>query len=297
MQTPTVAVVMPVRNGFPYLPQAVDSILGQTFGDFEFLIVDDGSTDETTDYLRSFQDKRVRIIRNEQSCGVARSLNLAIAQTSAELIARQDADDISEPSRFARQLEYLAAHPECVAMGTQGIKINEAGEQIAPHFFPVSSEDVLEVLRWKTCPLIHGSVLMRRQVMQSIGGYRARVRTEDYDLWLRLSLLGKVVNHPETLYRYRVHATQLTTMYYSEFGPDSFLSRAMYFERLCTGEEDSLNDLSESQIEAVKNRRLWKPRGNWSRRVKVLRQYAKIMEKDSPRRAQILGVLAFTGGW
>lgn len=297
MTAPLVTVVMPVKNGFPYLPQAVESILAQSCGDFEFLIVDDGSTDETIEYLHSLRDKRVRVIRHEQSQGVASSLNEAISVASADLIARQDADDISEPERFAQQLEYLTVHPECVALGTQGIKIDETGKYIAPHYFPVTATEVLEVLRWKTCPLIHGSVMMRRQIMQSVGGYRTRLRVEDYDLWLRLSLTGEVVNHARTLYQYRVHATQITTVHFAEFTLESFLCRVMYFERLCTGEEDSLNWLSEAQLEAVKQRKLWKPRGNWARRVKVLRQYAEIMARDSPRRAQMMSLLAITGGW
>ena len=291
-------VVLPVRNGMPFLTEAVESILKQSFADFQFLIVDDASTDGTPDYLRSLDDPRLCIITHKTSQGVARSLNHALRMASSPLIARQDADDISEPERFARQIAWLAAHPECVVLGTQVEKIDVAGNQLSHFSRPEAEAEIFAMLAAHNNPFTHGSVIMRREVVLAAGGYRAEIRcAEDYDLWLRLAQPGALANHPELLYRYRVHEGQICAKLFSDVAADCWFSRVLQAERQCCGEEDSLSVLDELQIAAIKQRKIWRPRGNWLRRVRVLWHYARLLESDSPRRAWLVRLQLPLGGW
>ncbi|MFN0120054.1 MAG: glycosyltransferase family 2 protein [Blastocatellia bacterium] len=295
---PEVSVVMPVRNGMPYLPEAVESILGQSFRDFEFLIVDDASTDETPDYLRSLSDHRISIITHKVSQGVARSLNHGMMLAAAPLIARQDADDVSEPDRFLKQTEWMRRRPECQVFGSQVKKINQAGELVEVFPRPMSDAEFERMFALYATPFTHGSVMMRRAAVMSAGGYREQIRcAEDYDLWLRLAGPGALNNHPDVLYRYRVHDEQICVKNQNEASADCWVSRVMYAERACTGEDDSLSQLDEQQLRAIKARGIWRPRGAWARRVRVLRNYAKLLDVDSPRRAMIVRALMLTGGW
>jgi glycosyltransferase involved in cell wall biosynthesis len=289
---------MPVKNGMPFLPEAVDSVLRQTFGEFQFLIIDDGSTDETPRYIESLGDPRVRVVRHETSQGVARSLNEGLALCTTPFIARQDADDISEPERLERQMRFMTEHPECIVLGTQGHKVDEAGNDLEPYAHRPSDENELRSLLLLSPPFIHGSVLMRREPVLRAGGYRDKIRfAEDYDLWLRLEAPHALANLPEVLYRYRVHGSQICTAFQSDATLDCLLCRVLHTERLCTRDEDSLTELQSSDIEAIKLRSMWRPRGSWRRRVRVLWHYGKLLESDSPRRAMAAKFLAWTGGW
>ncbi len=282
----------------PFLPEAVESIRQQSFTDFQFLIVDDASTDDTPDYLRSLADSRVCVITHKTSQGVARSLNHALRMASSPLIARQDADDISEPERLARQLAWLADHPECVVLGTQVDKVDVAGNPLGHFPRPESAAEIFMMLAAHTNPFTHGSVMLRRDAVMAVGGYRAEIRcAEDYDLWLRLAAPGALANHPERLYRYRIHEDQICAKQYSEAAADCWFSWVLHAERQCTGEEDSLSVLNEDQIVAIKQRKIWKPRGHWSRRVRVLWHYARLLESDSPRRAWLVKLQLPLGGW
>jgi len=295
--SPPVTVVLPVKNGLPFLPEAVESILSQTFRDFEFVIIDDGSTDGTTAYLRALRDPRLRLLRNESGRGVAASLNQGIAASASPFIARQDADDISEPERLAKQVEYMAAHPECIVLGTQCCLIDQASNFVELFPRPSTEADLREMLR-RQCPLIHGSVLMRRAQVVEAGGYREKIRyAEDYDLWLRLAAPRAIANHPEALYRYRRHEGQICTANYNDSSFDSFLCRVLHLERECTGEEDSLSVLDAEQMSAIKLRKIWRPRGDWPRRVRVLWRYAQLLQSDSPLRSAAARLFALTGGW
>src|ERR1043165_9066720 len=123
--SPHVTVLMAVYNGEPFLAKAIDSILAQTYEDFELLVVDDGSTDATPDIVRSYGDRRVRTVRNPRNIGLARSLNVGLAEARGALVARHDADDLSYPDRFRRQVEFLAAHPDVAVLGTRFDSIDQ----------------------------------------------------------------------------------------------------------------------------------------------------------------------------
>jgi hypothetical protein len=289
---------MPVKDGMPFVREAVESILRQTFRDFHFLIFDDGSTDATPEYLQSLCDPRVRVVRHETSRGVAPSLNEGLALSTSPFVARQDADDLSRPERFERQMRYMDEHPECIVLGTQGDKVDEHGNHLGPYAHRPTNESELHSLLHLSCAFIHGSVLMRREPVMRAGGYRERFRcTEDYDLWLRLMAPGTLANLPETLYAYRVHASQICSAFLDDSMFESLMARVLHTERLCTGEGDSLAEIQPKDMEAIRLRQPWRPRGGWRRRVRVLWHYAKLLESDSPRRAVAAKILSLTGGW
>lgn len=212
---PEVSVVMAVYNGMPYLPQAIDSILGQTLTDFEFIIINDCSTDQTPQVLASYQDARLRVVNLEKNGGQTAALNLGLRLASAPYIARQDADDVSKPERLAQQIEFLNANPAYLLIGTAGDLIDDVGNITGQVIHPTSYEAVLATFQNDNC-LFHGSVMFRREVLETIGYYREGFRnSQDFDYWLRIAEVGKMLNLPEPLYQYRLHEGQMTfTSYY-----------------------------------------------------------------------------------
>lgn len=200
---PLLSVVMPVRNCGIYIRTAIDSILGQTFRNFEFIIIDDGSTDRTTEIVQSYQDERI-IFYREAGRGVANSLNKGISSAKGEFIARQDADDISEPTRFELQLNTLCASESLGLIGTWANLIDEYGAIIRAISPPCSNKDIQKQLLTSNL-FVHGSVMMRRAALEDVGLYREEfLLSQSYDLWLRLAEKYKVENIPRILYRYRI---------------------------------------------------------------------------------------------
>jgi len=202
---PRVSVVMSVYNGERFLPQAVDSILAQTFTDFEFIVVDDGSTDGTAEILRDYTDPRLHVVRQE-NIGLIGSLTRAIGIASAKYIARMDADDISLPKRLEWQLVWLESHPQTAVLGTQVSEIGDDELTIRRHYYPMDSTGIERALLRGATALCHGSVVFRRACFKRVGGYRQRFEhAEDYDLWLRLIERYDMGNLAEILYRKRLN--------------------------------------------------------------------------------------------
>ena len=212
MTTPRISVAMSVYNNAPYLAHAIESILAQTLTDFEFLIVDDGSSDDSGAIIDRFaaSDARIRPI-HQDNAGLIVSLNRIIAEARAPLIARMDGDDIALPERFARQIAYLDAHPDIGVLGTGCTCIDEDGKPSTYKFDNVITPDeVLEDLK-NGPPLCHPSVIMRADAVRAVGGYhRAYKHCEDYDLWLRLSEHVKMANLPDRLLLYRQSESQVS---------------------------------------------------------------------------------------
>ena len=201
---PRVSVVMSVYNGERFLRQAVDSILAQTFTDFEFVVVDDGSTDGTAEILKGYTDPRLRMIRQE-NIGLIGSLNRAVDIASGEYIARMDADDISLPRRLEQQLEWLESKPGIAVLGTQAAEIDEAGDTLRRHYYPVGSDAIAKALLRGATALCHGTVMFRRACFEKVGGYRRPFEhAEDYDLWLRMIESYDIENLPRVLYLKRL---------------------------------------------------------------------------------------------
>jgi glycosyltransferase involved in cell wall biosynthesis len=208
MTSPLISVLLPVRNGERFLPAALDSLAAQTFGDFEAILVDDGSTDGTPALLAAAaaRDPRFRVERGPGE-GVAAALARAIAPAQGRYLARLDADDLARPERFARQLAYLEAHPKLVVLGTGYEEIDEQGAVLRRQRMPTEPAEVRAILPRTNC-IAHPTVMMRREAVAQVGGYRRTFEgAEDYDLWLRLLEIGELANLAEPLLGYRRHGT------------------------------------------------------------------------------------------
>ena len=204
-----VTVLMAVRNGEPYLRAAVESILNQTYREFEFLIIDDASTDNTREIVRSYGDSRIQLLCLKKNIGQTAALNLGLKEVSTEWIARMDADDFSAPLRLARQMEVLKADSSLGCVGTFGWAFRDdpsATESVMSR--PVSHSDIMAELLW-SAPLIHTSIVARTRTMVECGGYNERYRySADLDLYDRLFKICRAANIPELLTGVRQHAAQ-----------------------------------------------------------------------------------------
>jgi glycosyltransferase involved in cell wall biosynthesis len=205
---PTISVIMPAYNAAGYIAQAIESILKQTFSDFEFIIIDDGSQDETLAVVERYSgiDRRILPI-HWVHIGIARSLNMMLEGASGTFIARMDADDIAMPERLARQLEYLKDHPECAVVGTRVLCVDPDNVPIC-ELFNVTEHDRIDCrhMEFRGSAIAHPSVLMRRGVIEDLGGYRVDTEpAEDIDLWLRIAERAHLANLPNVLMHYRLH--------------------------------------------------------------------------------------------
>ena len=234
MPEPAISVLMSVYNGEQFLASAIESILAQSLTDFEFLILDDGSSDGSWSILQDYagRDDRIRLIRRENK-GLIVSLNELIAAATAPLLARMDCDDISMPDRFARQVAFLEANPDYGVVGSQRFNIDEQGQQL-PMAGPDYALDHQQFLSniGKESLLCHSSVMMRRDLVRAVGGYHAAFRhCEDFDLWLRLSNLTKLCSMSEKLVCYRHSADQVSKRHLTEQQLGTAVALAAYHER------------------------------------------------------------------
>jgi glycosyltransferase involved in cell wall biosynthesis len=220
MNAPKVSVLMSVWNGERYLKPAVESILNQTFGDFEFLIVNDGSQDRTAEILTACakQDARIKVTHHPVRCGISESLNEAAAQARGQYLARMDGDDAARPERFEKQVLFLDQHPLVAAAGSQVRLINEKGEEIGRKEYPVAAGAIRETLfAFKKNTFCHPAMMIRKKIFEAVGGYRAAFQyAQDYDLWLRLVESHETANLPETLLDYRRHKDQIAAVHDEE---------------------------------------------------------------------------------
>jgi glycosyltransferase involved in cell wall biosynthesis len=208
---PTVSVVLPVRNGIRFLPEALESILEQTFGDFELIVMDDGSTDGTMELLDGYRkrDSRIHVYRREHR-GLVASLNEGRALASGRYVAIMHADDVAFAERLERQVRHLDANPPLALLGTGHTQIDSEGLRRGKTSYPASPEEVAQRLASKNC-IAHPTVMFRRAMLDRVGSYRAPFfPCEDYDLWLRASEVYPLANLPEPLLAYRVHESSVS---------------------------------------------------------------------------------------
>lgn len=206
--TPLISVVMPVWNAGAYLAPAIDSILGQSFGDFELIAVDDGSTDGSAAVLAAAaaRDARVRVIAQENA-GVAAALNAGIAAARGTYVARMDADDIARPDRFALQIARLKADPDLVALGGQILLIDPEGRALRQLVLPTAHDAIdAKHLGAHGMGMCHPTAMIRTAALRQVGGYdAAHPGAEDIDLWLKLAEIGRLANLEEIVLNYRQH--------------------------------------------------------------------------------------------
>lgn len=210
---PVISVIMPVYNTKEkFLREAVESILNQTFTDFEFIIINDGSDSITEDIILSYKDLRIKYLKNEQNLGIVQSLNKAVKTAKGKYIARMDADDISMPHRLEKQYEFMENHPQCGVCGTYVTAFGNGNELLSP---PSEPEILKLTLLFKKNCIAHPTVLIRRKVLEEYSFQYNEEDTyaEDYGLWLRLLGKVKLYNIRESLLNYRVHDSNISKVY------------------------------------------------------------------------------------
>lgn len=235
MPSPAVTVAMSVFNGERFLAAAIESVLGQSCGQFEFLILDDGSSDSSRAICEGYaaRDSRIRVIARENR-GLVASLNQLLDEAQAPLVARMDADDICMPDRFERQLAFLTARPDHGVIGSLTTDIDEQGQPYplttAEH--PLTHEEFLERIESSGPLLAHPTVMYRRAVVREAGSYHAAFQhCEDYDLWLRLAHRTRIANLPQRLLRYRHYSGQVSNRHALEQQIGVAVSHIAYRER------------------------------------------------------------------
>lgn len=208
MVEPRITVLMPVYNAERYLREAIDSILAQSFKPFEFLIIDDGSTDRSASIIASYDDSRIRFHRNETNLGITASLNKGIALATCELIARMDADDVSHPQRLQKQFGYMKRNPECALLSTWARVVGDDKKFVRMeryrgnfYYYNLTFE----------CWIYHPTVMFRKSAVEQVGMY-SMPYSEDYDLFWKMSTRFRIANICEPLVDYRLSSTSLNAV-------------------------------------------------------------------------------------
>jgi len=213
MSSPRVSVIMPVYNTAAYLGEAIQSILDQSYADFEFIIINDGSADHSEQIINSFNDPRIIYLSNNQNQGLVYTLNRGVDLASGEWIARMDGDDISLPIRFEEQMQYLHDHPYVDVLATTIQLIDESGQQAGiwtGDRAAILPGQILAYLPVNNC-IAHPSVMVRAEVLKKFKYLEEQAQAEDYDLWLRLAASGYVIHKlDETLLKHRIIASSFT---------------------------------------------------------------------------------------
>ena len=208
------AVLMAVYNNANTLEASIKSILSQTFKDFQFVIINDASTDESLDILTKHQklDSRIKLITNKSQLGLTKSLNKGLKVIKTKYVARMDADDQSLPKRLETQLKYLEAHPKISLLGTAAYLVNQNGKQLKLKTNPIDHQRLSKVVL-RYCPFIHPTWMVRRIAILELNGYNEDFPfAQDYEFVLRLMMKFKTANLPEPLLKYRVNSNQAISL-------------------------------------------------------------------------------------
>lgn len=255
---------MAVFNGGDFLEESIRSIAGQTFRDWELVVVDDASTDATRDVVASWsrRDPRIRLVANDRNKGQTACLNQGLHESRGEWVARQDADDVSDPRRLAAQMDYLVAHPDTALLGTQGVLVDTRGKRTGLLDVPCDHEGIAWCAPFLN-PFLHTSVIFRRSVVAELGGYDESFRiAQDYDVWTRLAAHDQTANLPERLVSYRHVETSLSKSGREEaFAEADRVSAREAKRRLCrpwSAAEQELISSFRRGLPASRRRDFWK---------------------------------------
>lgn len=213
MKNPKISLVMTVFNAEAYIKKALDSILNQTYTDFEIIVVDDASTDETPKILSEY---KIKNIRNQENFGAYKSANIGISQACGEYIARLDADDISLPDRFAKQVDFLNSNQDHILVGSGAYLINEHDANIGILAYQSSFGEILPYIFFVN-RFVHSSIMFRKSFFDNYGGYKELLKAQDYEYYLRMLEKGfKLANIPVPLVKYRIHSQSISTKSFEE---------------------------------------------------------------------------------
>ena len=231
MMNPLITVLMPVYNGEKYLKEAIESTLNQTFKDFEFLIIDDGSTDKSAETIKSFNDNRIRLERNKTNLGLIKTLNKGLGLAKGKYIARMDCDDVSLPKRLSVQVNFMEKYPEIGVCGSWVKVIGLKNEFI--NKYPQDNEEMRAFLLFNT-PLAHPAVIIRKEVLSKYQlEYDENYKhAEDYELWSRVVEHTKITNIPKVLLHYRIHSESVSKKNLSTQADNSNVLRLKLLEEL-----------------------------------------------------------------
>ncbi len=297
--TPLVSVLLSVRDGERFVADAVASILGQSFRDFEFLITDDGSTDGTGAILERLAaaDARIELLR-APAAGLTPQLRRGVERARGRYVARMDADDVSLPQRLALQVEYLERHPECSALGAQVLLVDPDGDPIRVSRFPREHEAIdAWLMRGRGEVLPHPAVTLRRDAVLAAGSYSADFAAgQDLDLYLRLAERGRLANLPDTLLAYRQHLGKVSTRRGGEQRRcvNEILRRAR--ERRGAPEAPPVPALPDA-VEPVEYWRSWAEAAIGGRNLATARKHARAVLRERPAawRSWVLWLRAMAG--
>ena len=203
---------MSVYNSSLYLKQAIDSILNQTYSNFEFIIINDGSTDDSLSIIKTYSDKRIKLLENDGNKGLIYSLNKGIAEASGEFIARMDADDVCVSTRFEKQVHYMNAHVDIGVLSSDYYSFNETSKR---YMRSIDGDSRIRTFLLFTATVCHPALMIRKSVLEINGlNYSVSAKhVEDFDLWTRLALCTKFATIKEALLNYRDHASQVSHVY------------------------------------------------------------------------------------
>lgn len=197
-----ISIILPTwKNAGEYINRSIDSVIAQSYLNWELLIIDDGLTDNTEDIIKGYAEKdpRIKFLKNESNIGLQKTLNKGINEAKGEYIARIDDDDVwVDKDKLARQVEFLESNTDHVLVGTGVVVVDEEGKEMLRYLVPETDRDIRSRLLGKNC-FVHSSIIIRKDTVLSLGGYDESQETkhlEDYDLWLRLGTLGKLANLP-----------------------------------------------------------------------------------------------------
>jgi len=210
MSSPMVTILMPAYNAAVFIKEAINSVLEQSFTDFELLVIDDGSVDDTAAIIREFTDPRIIYLQKDHQ-GIASALNMGLREAKGRFIARFDADDVCMPNRLLKQVEFLSADDRYVLCGSDAEYISESGEHLFNFTCIGHTHEEIRSQLYVLCPFIHSSVMYRKEAVIAAGGYSPHAHNfEDYLLWVQLATYGRYANMPEQLIRVRFNPASVT---------------------------------------------------------------------------------------
>jgi len=245
VRNPTISVVMPVYNGEKYLNEAIDSILHQTYTDFEFIILNDGSTDKTEEIILSYDDPRIVYVKNEENLQIVKTLNKGIALAKGKYIARMDADDISLPERFEKQIAFMEENPDIDVCGTW---VETIGPPYEYWRYPVDNEQIKAALVFNSA-LAHPTVMFRNTVFEHTLYEETYNKAEDYALWVKLSKEHRLHNLPLFLFQYRLHPGQTESV--RQFEVASMVRQKMLSNLNCSLKTEQIGFLRDIMLDKV----------------------------------------------
>lgn len=231
---PLISVILPVYNGEKYLADAIESILTQTFTDFELLVVDDGSQDGSAEIVRKYakRDERIRLLQHESNQGHAAARNSGLEAAQGKFIAAMDADDISLPERLRKQVDFMQSHSKIGLLGVHWLQVDENLKPISDHIMPLEHALIVLRLFFRRNSLAGPTILMRRETLDSVDGYDARSSTGDTDLFARLVGKTRFANLPLTLYLRRNHGRNHSTIHSQQNFSEGYAIRDRWLQRL-----------------------------------------------------------------